>query len=398
MLSDEIKQKIACLVRKIWENPELSGEEVFACAQQEAFLKENGFTVTTPFAGEKTAYKAVLTVNGTGAENGEKIPSFAFCAEYDALPAVKHGCGHHLIMGSSIAAAFTLKNLLEEKKRSGRIILLGCPAEETYGGKCKLENSGVMDEIDALLMAHPTGGVSALGDIAYSGLKGVKVIYKGTGGSPAARMANPAFRNPLDAQTLLYQAVAMRRHFFPRDVTIVGVISEGGSRANILPVTAQSNYTVRSQDPEHLEEYVKILETMAQGAALMTGTELEIQISKGLAPTRPNAALNTSFLDNMEKKGYKADRTLPRRGGCFAVTDFSCLSQKKPGCHLHFPIMGNASAHTEKFYLLSGEEPAYKSMFDTGECMAQTALRFLTDETFRMQVEESFRNNVVFEE
>lgn len=386
MLDEAIKEGIFSLVKKVWENPELSGEEVFACAEQIKFLKENHFTVISPVAGEKTAYKAEFIVKG----KEEKGYTFAFCAEYDALPDVKHGCGHHLIMGSALVAAFSLKELLEKNNITGKVVVLGCPAEETYGGKSKIAESNITEGIDAFLMAHPTGGYSALGDIAYSGLKGVKVIYHGTGGSPVARMANPAFHNPLDAQTLLYQAVAMRRHFFPRDVTIVGVISDGGSRANMLPVTSESNYTVRSQDPAHLEEYTQMLEKMAQGAALMTGTEVEIKVSKGLPPTRPNMVFNTSFLDNMEKKGYRVSRAKPVRGGCFAVTDFSTLSQKKPGCHLHFPIMENASAHTEKFYLLSGQEKAYQSMLDTGISMAETAFMFMSDEKKRSSVREAF--------
>lgn len=392
MLSENTKKDITFLVKKIWENPELSGEENFACMQQMAFMRQQGFSCISPVAEEKTAYKAQYMVKGRQTDFAH-IPSFAFCAEYDALPKVKHGCGHHLIMGSAIAAALDLKLLLEENHISGKILLLGCPAEETYGGKCRMADCGITDEFDAVLMAHPTGGTAPLGDTAYSGLKGVKVIYHGTGGSPAARMANPAFNNPLDAQTLLYQGIAMRRHFFPRDTAVSGVITEGGLRANMLPVTSESSYTVRSQDPENLEKYTKILEEMAKGAALMTGTEVEIIVSKGLLPTRPNSVFNTAYLDNMEKKGYKVDRTLPGRGRNFAATDFGAFSQKKIGSHVHFPIMEEAAAHTEKFYLASIEKAALQSMFDAGESMAETAFAFIQDKVFRSAAEEAFRQD-----
>ncbi|MBO4304974.1 MAG: M20/M25/M40 family metallo-hydrolase [Lentisphaeria bacterium] len=396
MHSQEMKNRIGDLVKQIRENPELSGEEVFACALQTAFLRERGFTLETPIAGEKTAYKAVFTVH-SGAGEGEKIPSFAFCAEYDALPHVKHGCGHPLIMGSALAAAVELKALLEEKGVPGRIIVLGCPAEETYGGKIRIAESGAAEEADAFLMAHPVSGFSALGDVAYSGIRSVKIVFRGSGGSGAARMANPAFVNPLDAQNLLYGAVAMRRHFFPRDVAIAGVISDGGKRANLLPVSCESNYTVRSQDPAHLEEYTLLLRTMAEGASLMTGTEAEVTFGKPWLPTRPNKVLNKSFLDAMEKRGFKADRTPPCRGGCFAGTDFGKLSQMRPACHLHFPIMKAAAAHTEEFARISGEAPAAESMFAAGESMAETAFAFLADEKFRASVKEAFTQDV-FEE
>ena len=395
MLSPEIKNMVSELVKKVRENPELSGEEFFACSLQVDFLKKQGFTVKSPIAGEKTAYKAVFTVNG---KEGEYIPSFAFCAEYDALPEVKHGCGHPLIMGSSLTAALSLKNMLEEKNIPGKIILFGCPAEETYGGKYKIADSTEADEADAFLMAHPIGGESFLEDIAYSGLKGVRIIYSGTGGSGAARMANPAFVNPLDAQNLLYQAVALRRHFFPRDVAITGVITDGGTRSNMLPLTTESSYTVRSQDPSRLEEYTEILCQMAEGAAMMTGTKIEIIRNRGLVPTRPNRVLNRAFLDAVEKHGGRANCVMPQRGGCFAGTDFGIFSQRKPGCHLHFPIMKKAAAHTKEFHCFSGEKEALESMFTAGECMAESAWKFITEKSFRQQVEEDFRKADCFEE
>ena len=84
MLSQEMKNRIGDLVKKVRENPELSGEEVFACALQTAFLRELGFSVETPVAGEKTAYKAVFTVR-SGAGEGKKIPSFPHFALFSDL-------------------------------------------------------------------------------------------------------------------------------------------------------------------------------------------------------------------------------------------------------------------------------------------------------------------------
>lgn len=387
MLAEETKQKIARLVKSVWENPELSGEEFFACAEQIKFLKEEGFTVTAPIAGEKTAYKAEYIVH---AEQGKHVPSFAFCSEYDALPKVKHGCGHPLIMGSALTAACCLKTLLEKSDIPGRVVLFGCPAEETYGGKLKIAESGAADDVDAFLMAHPTDGVVSFGDLGYAGTRNVKIVFRGTGGSGVPRLANPTFVSTLDAATLLHQAVAMRRHFFPQDVNMIGVISNGGERANIIPVFSECTYTVRSQNLKRLEQYNEMLRTMAEGAAMMTGTKMEFTTCKSCPPTCYNMPLADAFLDSMEKRGGKIYRTLPHKG-FLGATDFGIFSRMRPGCHLHFPIMATDVAHhTEGFHLASGKQPAVDNMFAAGESMAETALKFLSDPKFRSAVEEAF--------
>ena len=370
MLEDETKRKIATLVRKIYENPELSGEEVYASTEVIRFLREEGFSVAAPIAGEKTAFKAEYTVRAEG--KNEELISFAFCAEYDALPLVKHGCGHHLITGNALTAAVCLRKLLKEKNVTGRVVLFGCPAEETYGGKLKIADSGAADDVDAFLMAHPTDGFLSFGDEGYAGMKRVKVVFHGTGGSGVPRNASPALLNPLDASTLLYQALAMRRHFFPADVNIIGIIANGGERENILPVKCESKYTIRSQNP-----YVEFIE------------------EKTLPPTRPNAVLSDAFLVSMKKRGRRVCQVHPRLG-FMGATDFGIFSQMRPGCHLHFPIMAErpVAHHTEKFHCCAGRPEAIESMFATGESMAETAFSFITDKDFRASVKAEFAREV----
>jgi len=387
MLAKNMKQKILRLVKAVWKNPELSGEEFFACAEQVRFLKKEGFTVTAPIAGEKTAYKAEFTI---GAKGKKHVPTFAFCSEYDALPKVKHGCGHPLIMGSALTAACCLRELLKKDNIPGRVVLFGCPAEETYGGKLKIAESGAADDVDAFLMAHPTDGEVSFGDLGYAGVRYVNIAFTGSGGSGVPRLANPSFVNTLDASTLLYQAVAMRRHFFPADVNIVGVITNGGERANILPVVSESSYTVRSQNIRRLEDYTQLLRSMAEAAAVLTGTEMTFTPGKFTPPTCHNMPLADAFLAGMEKRGGKIYRTLPHKG-FLGATDFGIFSRMRPGCHLHFPIMEkNVAHHTIGFYQASGKTAAVDSMFAAGESMAETAFRFITDPKFRFAVEEEF--------
>ena len=62
-LRDSIRKHEAPLLdlcRYIWANPELGLKEVRACEVQTRFLREAGFQVTTPFAGQDTLLLPIL--------------------------------------------------------------------------------------------------------------------------------------------------------------------------------------------------------------------------------------------------------------------------------------------------------------------------------------------------
>lgn len=377
-LPDEQYAAIKTLIRFIWENPELSNQEFETSRKQTEFLKQNGFAVTSPYCGKPTAYRAEF-------RNEADKPCFAFCAELDALPGMGHACGHNLISGNAITAALIAKQQMIRENIQGKIVVLGCPAEETDGGKIDMAEAGAIEDIDALMLAHPISGDHALYDTGYAGSRIAKIYYHGEGGSGVARCANPKYVNPLDAQNLLYQAVALRRHYTPHDLALIGCITNGGERANMIPVMTSSIYTIRSQNLEHLLQAAEMLKEMAEGAAMMTGTKLQFELTGRYQPTLPCHPLSDIFLDAAQACGIPEVRN--GRGGLnFACTDFGNLSQLRPGVHVHCPIGSIASPHTQAFNIAANSEKAYEYMFMTGAAMACTALKFMQDPVFREQV------------
>lgn len=365
----------------IWAHPELSWQEHRTCEKQVEFLSASGFAVTTNYLGLATAYRAEFV-------NGAEHPCFGFAVEYDALPDVGHACGHNLNCGNAIAAALFLRERMESKAVSGKIVLLGCPAEESGGGKCVMAKRGATAGIDAMMMSHATPGEYAVGDPGFAGVRTATVVYRGTGGSGVARCANPKFTNPLDAQTLLYQAVAMRRHFLPSDMAVIGVISEAGRAANVLPPETKSVYTVRCQNIEKLDAYEAEIRRMAEGAAMMTGTTLEFTYKGEYQPTKANWVLGDFYLEQMKKRGYKID--FNHESLCFSATDFGNFSQLVPAVHGHFPVFSTAACHTVAFAKDCNVDHAYGPMLDSAEAMAETAFSYLSDESFRTRVNEFF--------
>ena len=76
--------------------------------------------------------------------------------EYDALPEIGHACGHNLIAQVGIGAGVGVKTALERAGvTSARVTVLGCPAEESGGGKVDLIRAGAFDDVDVAMMCHP---------------------------------------------------------------------------------------------------------------------------------------------------------------------------------------------------------------------------------------------------
>jgi len=93
-----------------------------------ALLCSLGFKVQEHAYGLETSFTSEY---GTG---GRIV---TFNVEYDALPGIGHACGHNLIAMASIASFLGVVAALKAKGGSGRVRLLGTPAEEGGGGKIK---------------------------------------------------------------------------------------------------------------------------------------------------------------------------------------------------------------------------------------------------------------------
>ncbi|KAG6841058.1 hypothetical protein C0991_002269 [Blastosporella zonata] len=97
----------------------------------------------------------------------------------DALPGVGHACGHNLIAISGVGVSIAIKKALEKFNISGKVELLGTPAEEGGNGKIVLLEKGAYKDMSACLMCHP-----APGPVGAAGLAaGCKVVIDTTAGT-----------------------------------------------------------------------------------------------------------------------------------------------------------------------------------------------------------------------
>ncbi|MCZ7625172.1 MAG: hypothetical protein M5R38_04460 [Candidatus Methylomirabilis sp.] len=123
---DRLAGTLTATGRFLHLHPELAYEERESARHLISLLKAHHFDVIEGAGGLPTAFIASAGVDRPSA-------TIAFLAEYDALPSLGHACGHNLIAAGSVGAALALQPFLD--RLHGRVLVVGCPAEEKGGGK-----------------------------------------------------------------------------------------------------------------------------------------------------------------------------------------------------------------------------------------------------------------------
>ena len=296
----------------IWETPELNFHEDFAAGELIALLEGEGFAVQKNLGGLPNAFRAAY---------GSGSPVIAFLGEYDALSSLSqkadcsvreavnpgapgHGCGHNLLGVGAAAAAIALKDLIACGKAGGTVLFLGCPAEETGSAKAFLARDGYFDGIDAMLTWHPWdyNGIWPGGSLAN-----VKLIFRFKGQSAHAASSPHLGRSALDALELMNVGVQFLREHVPDDTRIHYAITDaGGVSPNVVQNHAEVVYLVRSQRLHDLEDIKNRVIDCARGAAIMTGTTMEMEFVKGCSNILPNTVLEEALIESMNEIGVPA--------------------------------------------------------------------------------------------
>ncbi|MEX6586268.1 M20 family metallopeptidase [Paraclostridium bifermentans] len=327
----EIHKELCEISDFIYQNPELGNEEYKAVEKLTSFLQEHNFEIETEFLGIKTAFRATYDSNKEG-------PTIGYLCEYDALPEIGHGCGHNMIGAMSAGAGIILSKVLNEI--GGKIIVYGTPAEETNGAKVIFAEQGVFDELDVAMMVHPSDKTIESG--TSMALYPLQFTY--TGKTAHAASCPQEGINALNSVIQLFNGIdALRQHVTP-DVRIHGIITNGGVAANIVPDKAVAQFYFRASTKETLEDVLLKVKNIAQGAALMTGSKLEM--TRYELPNdnlKTNKSLSEAFSENLRTLGIK-DIYAPKDTGS---SDIGNVSHKTPTIHPYIGISNcNVTGHS----------------------------------------------------
>lgn len=305
-LIEEKKEVFESISDQIWEFAEIQFEEVRSSVLQMQVLRENGFRITSPLGGLPTAFLA---------EYGEGRPVIGILGEYDALinmsqvcdltervavvpNAPGHGCGHNLLGTAGVEAVVAVKAFMEREHLRGTIRYYGCPAEEIKAGKTILIQEGCFSDVDICLSWHP----SISNGLFNSALAVTTARFHFTGKSAHAAVAPYRGRSALDAMELMnVGANYLREHVIPEARIHYAIVKTGGEAPNIVQAEAESLYNIRAPKFSDCAEIYERVCNVARGAALMTGTEVDIQLCNTYMDFLDNNTLDDLLLEKMEQ-------------------------------------------------------------------------------------------------
>jgi len=305
---DARRETYATVAKQIWGFAEVGYQETKSSALLQQQLREAGFQVKAGVADIPTAFVATY---------GSGKPVIAIIGEFDALPglsqeaqtaarhaieenAAGHGCGHNLLGTGALAAAVAVKEWLASSGHAGTLRYYGTPAEEGGSGKVYMIRAGLFNEVDVAVSWHPGDRNEASPTSSTANITG-KFRFRGVAAHAAA--APERGRSALDAVEAMDNMVNMLREHVPQETRIHYVITRGGAAPNIVPDFAEVYYYARQPDMRLLDGVWERIVNAAKGAALGTGTTMELEITGAVYNVLTNDYLSGVMNNNLERVG-----------------------------------------------------------------------------------------------
>ncbi len=273
-------------------------------------LRTNGFTIEENVAGMPTGWTARWGSGKPVIALGSDVDSLLGTSQKPGVPhrepfiegAPGHGEGHNTGIPLSITSALALKKVMEREKVAGTIVVWPGIAEELLGGKAQFTKAGVFKDVDVCLFSHIASGMGvSWGDA--SGTGAVSVEYTFTGQSAHAGAAPWMGRSALDAVELMDVGWNFRREHLRLSQRSHYVITDGGGQPNVVPPTASVWYYFREIDSPHIKDMWDLGNTMADGAAMMTGTKVSSRLLGSAWPQHMNKTVAETVYANIQKVG-----------------------------------------------------------------------------------------------
>jgi len=358
---DAVEGELKSISRWMYDNPETAYKEFESSRRLADFLGANGFEVEYPAYGLDTAFAARVGTSG---------PEVVVCAEYDALPAVGHACGHNIIATSALGAGIAIAGMADDL--GIRVTVLGTPAEENIGGKVDLINAGAFAGAAAAMMIHPAPEDTV--DPKALAITHMSVDYHGKDAHASASPWEGV--NALDAFVQLYMAVStFRQQMQPTD-KIHGIPVHGGDAPNIIPSHTRSEWYVRAATKERLAYMTDRFVAMAEAAASATGCTVEFaKTGYEYEDIRSEPTMTEFFFDNARALGRAMGRAADRPAQSVGSTDMGNVSHVVPAIH---PMIGmdtkGAVNHQPEFAAHTITEDGERAMRDGALAMAWTII------------------------
>ncbi len=306
---DRNRRAIADLSDCIFAFGEPGLEEHETAALMTGLLEEAGFTVERGISGFPTAFRASF---------GSGSPVIALHAEYDGLPdnsqvsgvteqrpilagAPGHCEGHNVNAAVLVAAALAVRQAMQEHGLPGTLEVFGAPAEELLLSRPYFVRDGHFDTVDIAFHDHVGGRFST--EYGQVQIAAISAEFVFTGETAHAGLAPWRGRDALDAVVLMDMGMAQYREHMQPSMRAHRVITQGGDQPNVIPAKAAVWWYFRDPSAEGARTLFEQAKRIAQGAALMTNTEVAVDVRSAVWPVRCNRTLAEVLQRNIEQVG-----------------------------------------------------------------------------------------------
>jgi len=420
------------IVDTLFSYSELAFQEFETQKYLTGILRDNGFEVETGVSGMPSAWWASWT-------HGEGGPVIALGSDVDGIPkssqmpgvayrqpmiegAPGHGEGHNSGQGVNITAALAVKDIMERENIAGTIVVWPGIAEELVAAKAYFARDGRFNGVDAALFTHVSNNLStAWGATRGTGLISVEFSFDGV----AAHGAGDPWKgkSALDAVELMNVGWNFKReHLHPLQRSHY-VIVDGGDQPNVVPSKATVWYFIREITAENIVKNFESLQKIAEGAALMTDTQMSRRIIGAAWPRHFNKPIAEAMDANIQAVGLpnwseddqayaKALQTLmgsdkidglaselsglqapPERPISGGSDDIGDVSWSVPTVTLRFPSnVRGLQGHHWSSAMAMATPIAHKGATAGAKVIAATMLDLLTQPDLRANAQDYFQN------
>src|SRR5712692_7987334 len=272
-------------------------------------LQKAGFAVELGGGGMPTALWARW---------GTQKPLILIATEVDALPegsqtpgefsrkplvpgAPGHMEGHNTMGAVAVGAAFAVKRAMEQFNIPGSVAVSLGPAEEQVMSRPYLVRDGQYRDVDAAIILHIGDNLGTGYGLQNYALIGAKFTFTG---KTAHGSVNPwDGKDAVDAVVLMDIGFDKLREHLRPTYRAHRAITLGGVQPNIIPDKGQIWWFVRDATGPAAKETFDKLVNVGKGAALMTGTTMEMEPFGSAWPALGNKAIGEAIQKNIEAVG-----------------------------------------------------------------------------------------------
>ena len=301
----------ANIVDQIFSFGELGFQEFETSRYLVGLLRDNGFTVEEGVAGIPTAWVATWGSGSPKISLGTDIDDIPKASQTPGvachLPLVEgapgHGEGHNSGMAVQITAALAVKDLMEREGLPGTIQIWPGVAEELVATKAYYVRAGMFEDVDIVLYAHVGNNLSTgWGMTPGTGLISAMFTFEGfaahAGGAPWRG------RSAADAVSLMEVGWNFRREHLRLQHRSHSIVYNGGDQPNVVPSEASIWFYFREKNYPQILDLFAIGDSVARGAAMMSGTTLkDVRLIGTAWPGHFNKIIAETMYANIERVG-----------------------------------------------------------------------------------------------